>query len=165
MKQKGMTKQEALVVLAILLVIGTVSFFNFQKSEVLGHDIQRKNDLKHIRAMLDDYRKAIQSYPASKDEKILACGEEENLSVCEWGRDTLNKVGTLPEDPLAPPKHYKYLYLSDTRNFQLFAHLEQMSDDEYNEGVVKRNLDCGGVVCNFGISSGVSLDKDVSEVE
>lgn len=163
----GMTRTEFLVVLGILAVIVVASYFNLQKAEVLARDVQRKNDLKHVTAALTDYRKDYQTYPKSENGQILACGEDtDNLIACKWGQGSIGKyISPLPEDPLAPPRRFAYLYISNTRDFQLFAHLERMEDAEYNSAVALRNLNCGASICNFGIASSrdVPVDQDLGE--
>lgn len=171
----GMNKSEFLIIVAILLAIGTLSIFNFGQAERKGNNVQRKNDLKHIAAALADFQSDIGSYPVSIDNKIGACGEDlEDPKPCDWGKDAIFNpedptlppyINPLPEDPLAPPEQYSYLYLSDGAKFQLFAHLDGQ-DDEYNEAVEQRGLMCGPKVCNFGLGSGnLPSHKSFEEID
>ncbi len=163
-----MTKQETLFVGAVLLVTWTFAFFNFRGAEVKARDIQRKNDLKHIAAALNDYRGSVRGYPAAKDGKILACGDEFK-AVCLWGQNAvvdpqnMDKayIDPLPQDPKADGG-FDYTYLSNGRNFQIYASLERKSDNEYNEKVIERNLLCGKKICNFGVGSSNDLPLDQS---
>lgn len=159
MKKKGMTRNEFLVVVGILAAIILVALPNFSSSKVQARDVQRKNDLKHIRAALSDYFKDFSAYPRVKDGKILACGTSEKLEPCEWAIDTLRDlrdpaypsyINPLPRDP----QHERtYFYVSNTRNFQIFASLEETRDREYNKRVEERKLPCGKKICNFGVAS------------
>lgn len=166
--QSGMTKNEFLVVLAMLAAVVLISLPNFQTSRVQARDVQRKNDLKHIRAALENYFKDFNAYPRSRDGRILACGNENELRSCEWGEDLVRDIrdpvyppyiNPLPRDPLSPG--HSYIYISNTRNFQLFASLEDRDDDEYNKEVAERGLKCGDKVCNFGLTS--SRDISIKE--
>lgn len=162
-----MTKNEFVVVMGILLAIGLLAAFNFRSSIVKARDVQRKNDLKHVASALNDYFKDVGAYPESRDGKIMACnpvlredGLGYNFEPCEWGKDKI--VNPLPIDPLSA-QGFDYTYISDTRNFQLYAGLERTRDVEYNESIVRRDLRCGPAVCNFGVPSShkVELDKEL----
>ncbi|MBI2590667.1 MAG: hypothetical protein HYW33_02175 [Candidatus Blackburnbacteria bacterium] len=154
-----MTKNEFLAVFAILLVIILFALPNFSSSKVQARDVQRKNDLRHIRAALTDYFKDFSAYPRARDGKILACGAPEKLEPCEWEKDVLRDL----RDPIYPPyierlprdpQHERtYVYISNTRNFQLLASLEDSHDREYNKKVEDRNISCGTKICNFGVTS------------
>lgn len=152
-----MTRSEVLGIVIILAVIGVAGFFNLNNSVLLARDVQRKNDLKHIGAALTDYTNRAGGYPKSRDGKIASCGENRDFP-CRWGLDPLSASDSaimerLPNDP-SWQKGVSYLYHSDTRDFQLFAHLEREDDVEYNKNVVKGNLECGVNICNFGVGSG-----------
>ena len=158
------TRQEIKVVGIILLVIFLFFTINVQKAQILYRDVQRKNDLKHIASTLEDYLQDNSAYPPSKDGKIVACGDTLSPQPCNWGSDPLGQyTDRLSEDPLEYMDTYHYVYLSDTRNFQLLAHLETKSDDEYNKKVEQRNIACGKGICNFALANGktpVDVDLD-----
>lgn len=162
----GMTRNEFLVVLGILFSIILLALPNFSSSKVQARDVQRKNDLKHIRAALNDYFKDFSAYPRAKEGEILACGSPEKLEPCEWAVDTLRDlrdpfyppyIDPLPRDPL---HERTYTYISNTRNFQIFASLEDKADVEYNERVAKRGIRCGTKICNFGITSSGDINPE-----
>lgn len=160
----GMTKPETIFVAVTLFIIFAFSFVNLKKGEVLARDVQRKNDLKHIDAALNDYLKDNVGYPPSKDGKIMACGNPAGSQPCGWGQDGIGSyIQFLPRDP---SWDFDYVYLSDTRNFQLLAHLERKDDDEYNGKVEARKINCGKGVCNFAIADGKTpVDRDLSEIK
>lgn len=167
-----MTREEAMFIGVVLLITWTFALFNFRGAEIKARDIQRKNDLKHIAAALNDYRGSVRGYPLAGDGKILACGDVFE-STCLWGQNAIVDpqnpekayINPLPQDPSAGAGH-DYTYLSDSRNFQLYASLERRSDDEYNESIIKRGLLCGKKICNFGVGSSndLPLDRDLESL-
>ena len=73
----------------------------------------------------------------------------------------------LPQDPQANGG-ITYLYLSNTKRFQLYTYLEgKESEDGYSPGMVGRNLECGkNYICSFGKSFGETpLDKSIEKYE
>ena len=159
---KSRTKTEVLVVVFTLIAIWTLAFFNFRISQVKARDIQRKNDLKHVRAALHEYQKHNELYPLGENGKIVGCGVAETLQICEWGEGVIyNKlksppepiINPLPRDPQAGTFGRTYVYESDGKGFRLYAHLEQKNEIEYNRDVEKLGKLCGKEVCNFGITS------------
>ena len=182
----GMSLPEIKVVGAILFVIVAFSLWNFRLANIRARDIQRKNDLKHIKTALDNYAKEVGLLPVSRDNKILACdprvisqesspsgNQEIEFKPCDWGLDKIVNPYTeaafidgLPIDPLSSQGR-TYIYLSNGRNYQLLASLEQKNEAEYNKGVAQRNLLCGDKTCNFAVASSnnLPLDKSIEEIE
>jgi hypothetical protein len=160
-----MKKQELIFTFITLFIIGVFGYFNMQKAQVLARDIQRKNDLKHIAAALNNYLKDVGEYPPSLDGKLLACTKGQQLSPCDWGRDVLESTNSAylkptPVDPLA--EKYKYIYISNTHHFQLYASLERSDDVEINKDAIKRGLYCGDNICNFAVaSSDTPVDQEL----
>jgi hypothetical protein len=100
---------------------------------------------------------------------------ESGLRACEYGLDAFRDVTNdsypaymevIPTDPKAK-EGFAYLYISNTRRFQIYSYLEGESDEEeYNPNLVARNLDCGNKICSFGKSSGdTPLDISIEEYE
>lgn len=98
-----------------------------------------------------------------------------SLSACDYGKDSLKDLGdpsyvpyleTIPNDPESE-KNISYLYLSNGERFQLYAYLEgESAEIGYNQGIVKRNLNCGSQICNYGKSLGETpLEKSIEEYE
>src|SRR3989344_5930200 len=156
-----MSKNEITFLVVLIAIVWTYAAVNLLQSQILARDIQRKNDLKHIATALNDYLKEVGSYPSSRDGKLLSCFDSsKNLRSCEWGQDALESttsayIKPLPEDPLEHQGKNFYVYLSNTRNFQIFTYLERQDDDEFNKKVEERNISCGiNSICNFGVASG-----------
>ncbi|MDO8452914.1 MAG: hypothetical protein Q7S79_04145 [bacterium] len=137
------SKTEILVVAITLMVIVVFAGFNFRISQIKARDIQRKNDLKHIRAALNDYFKKYEYYPTELSDPTLT-----------------DFIHPLPRDP-KNGQGSEYLFSSNGKAFQLFASLEQKDEIEYNEKVAKKGLKCGTRICNVGLSS--SLDVKLLE--
>lgn len=158
-KLKDINSNELKFVVSVLALIGIFSYFNFQLSFVRARDVQRKNDLKHIASALASYVYDFGSYPESRDGAILACGTRDNLKPCQWGVDGIRDLtdpsyppylDRLPKDP---SEGRTYVYASDTRNFSLFASLEDKRDAEYNDKIALQGLRCGVFICNFRVGS------------
>lgn len=166
MKLKFFTKDEFRIVGVVLLFIGIISFFNYQISLARGRDLDRKNDLSYISKLLDKYKDENMSYPASQDGKIVACPTDDPLVLrpCEWGKDGLGEAKTLPQDP-RKSDGASYYYVSNRRNFQIYAALEREDQDEYESNIFVRKLPCGTKICNLGRSSDIPLDKSIEEYE
>lgn len=163
-----MKKSEITFVGIVLTIIFVATWFNLARAEILGRDMQRKGDLKNIASALSKLRQDGSNFPQAVDGKILACPPQENTRPCEWGQDPLESstsayLNPLPEDPLSP-KGVEYLYLSNGRDFQLFASLERRDDVEFKPKIDARGLRCGNKICNFGIASSndLKLEEDLS---
>lgn len=101
----------------------------------------------------------------------------EALTPCDWGGDSLSDLGLFGDELssylkviLQDPKRgegMSYLYLSNTRRFQLYSYLEGEEEEEgYNLGIVNRKLLCGNKICSFGKSfANTPLDKSIEEYE
>lgn len=167
MKLFGLTKQEIRFIVITLAILWSFAGINLLESQVLARDVQRKNDLKHIATALEVYRKNESGYPLEKDGKMFACFNSDNLMrVCNWGSDPLatttsSFINPLPEDPLEYKNEASYLYLANTRDYQLFSALEKKNDSEYNKNVYERKLPCGARICNFSVTSGVSPTQEL----
>ena len=158
-----MTKIEIRFIVAILVMVGLLSVYNFQSAYLRTRDVQRKNDLKYVAVALDNYFYDFGQYPESLDGMIVACGSGEALVPCVWGKDAFRDVSDLsyppyienfPRDPQEEKTGAKYVYLSDTRNFQLLSSLENRRDDEYNEEVASQKIACGDRICSYKVVSG-----------
>jgi type II secretory pathway pseudopilin PulG len=179
------SKKETLAVGLILLVIALVSIPNFAVSIQKARDAQRKNDLGNLKNGLASFQNDLGSYPiSSSDGKIMACDPVEKkdskgktfieYGPCEWGRDALADelepaypayVSIIPQDPKFE-EGASFLYISNGSRFQVYAHLELDSDDEYDHKIAARGLSCGNKTCNFGRASGdTPLDKSIEEYE
>jgi len=176
----GLKKNELISLTIIFSVLLIAIFVNLKISFRKARDAQRKGDVRSIYDALLAYHEDFGFYPLAIEGTIAACEPVEfdnfgspTFSTCRWGWDELRDVFdkeypkylTLPSDP-----HHtygtKYLYVSDTSHFQIYAALESDHEDEYNENIVARDLRCGEQICNFGRSDGrTPLDKSLEEYE
>ena len=183
---KFFTKSELKIVGSILFIIFVISFFNFRISIRRARDNQRKNDLGTLQSALDTYNQSMGTFPlSSPDGKIVACKGPEthfdeeirswiNVIECDWGKDKLESLSDLDStifmNPIPiDPKNLdgiSFLYLSNGKRYQLFAHLEGTDEAEYNRIIESRNLNCGNQICNYGRAySSTPLDKTIEEYE
>lgn len=188
-------KSELIAVIVILGLVITATTFNLKASIIRARDAQRRADLKSVANALESYFDSFGFFPPSSDGgKIVACKGEnfdsvtkeleersefnlgkylEGLAQCDWGTDSLTDLSEgktylqkLPQDPRAG-QGYSFLYLSNTKRFQLYAHLEGGGNEEgYSQDIVERGLNCGVRKCNFGLSYGSTpLDMSIEEYE
>jgi len=163
----GFSKKEILIVSLIFSVLGAAVYVNLSVSLRKGRDAQRKQDLWIISTALIAYQNNRSSFPPSFEGKIEACN-----GPCRWHQDGLVDpitgevyVGSLPADP-HHNKGARYYYISNGRYFQIYGALESAEENEYDEGIVARNIMCGTRVCNFGKGfMGTPLDKSIEEYE
>lgn len=170
------SKQETKYLFSIFCLLILIIFVNLRVSARKGRDNIRKNDATAIQGQLEKYLEKYKVFPESQDGKIVACFTDDtyfddkleryvNLRPCEWGQDGFEDLEKLPKDPYYD-KGRGYLYISNTRRFQLFVSLEGKSESEYTESVAKRGLNCGNAICNFGKSyGGVPLGVSLEEYE
>jgi hypothetical protein len=182
---KFFTKRELLGIALIFGFIFLISFSNFKISLRKARDFQRKNDLRTIYNGLSAYQKDWNVFPlSSSDGKIVACkgsdtykdeeGQVFNLYPCQWGKDALKDIfddnypayiSLLPWGP-RQDKKVGYLYLSNSKRFQIYTVLEGEDEAEVDPDIIKRNLNCGERICNAGLGYGATpLDKSLEEYE
>lgn len=186
---KFFTKQETVGIVVIFLILLVISIPNFALSIKRARDNTRKADLGSMVYALEEYQKDLLSFPLSDSSgSVIACikpGDKTetdsqgrlkvNLIPCEWGVDGLYDprdvsksepyIKTIPTDPESQ-KGPKYLYFSNGKRYQIYAALENPDDDQYDEGIVKRNLQCGNKICSTGRGySNTPLDKSLEEYE
>ena len=176
----GLTKAEFFTVSLILLVVFSVSAFNFRIAIRKTRDSQRKSDVRAITEALNKYKDELGFYPESAEGKIKACdGGKTDLGItvfkaCEWGRDSLSDLAdpsylpylkVIPSD-VHSDRGVSYYYLSNVERFQIYASLEGADEAEYDPKIVSRKLPCGIKICNFGLSSGATpLERSIEEYE
>lgn len=194
------SKQEIIVTSIILVLIVTVSLFNFRNSLMRARDVTRRDDLGAISNALGQFYEDFGYFPPGQDGKIKYCKADnfdkvlkdvqddevfdrnkffEGLRGCEWGEDSFDDlldddygpyIEKLPVDPKAS-EGLSYLYLSNGKRFQLYAHLEEGEDAQgYDTGIVDRQLLCGDKTCSFGKSFArtplnISIEQYEEELE
>lgn len=196
MINKLFSKEEYLVTGIILSLIILVTLYNFYFALMRARDSTRRDDVGAISNALNQFYEDFGYFPPSEDGKIKYCRGEnfdqivedlsdddvfdrtkffEGLRACEWGQDSFDDlldedyspyIEKLPIDPRSEAG-LEYLYISNTKRFQIYTHLEEESDAQgYDNGIVGRELDCGNATCNFGKSfAQTPLDISIDEYE
>ena len=193
---KPFTKTEAIIVSLLFLIVFGITSLGLKTSLRRSRDAGRKSDLGALSEALHAFYEDYGFFPPSDDGKIKMCkaenfdsvlarmkeekrfdlgGLETALIPCEWGSDALADIldeaglvylERIPIDP-RDGQGIKFLYLSNTRRFQIYAYLEgEVEEGGYDEKIVARNLPCGEKICSFGKSSGdTPLDKSFEKYE
>lgn len=192
---KPFSKEELRVTAIILICVAVVTLLNLRVALRRSRDAKRRSDLGAISNALHSFFDDYGFFPPSEDGKILVCKGDDfnfsavprtlafdrieffsNLRACTWGEDTLTDLGlfeeastyleNLPEDPRSEDG-VKYIYLSNTKRFQLYSTLEgESSEVGYDESILGRQLDCGGITCSYGKTyANTPLDRSIEEYE
>jgi type II secretory pathway pseudopilin PulG len=157
MKIFGFTKGEKIFLIVLLSILLSVMLYQFQISLRKSRDSQRKQDVRDIFDDIGKFEGQFGYLPHSADGKIIGCKPQLKgissiiFSPCEWG-DGEDYFGRLPKDPFSD-KGWSYLFVSDGRQFQVYASLEGKSEAEYDPKIEAEGLKCGTKICNFGLSS------------
>ena len=180
----------------ILLIVFGFTFKGLKDAQRRARDSGRRSDLGAISDALHGFYEDYGFFPPSEEGKVKMCkgegfdevisqmrqGQEMDfnkldsvLKICEWGEETFEDIiedsgkvylARIPVDP-RNGQGISYLYLSNTRRFQIYSYLEGGDREEgYNQGIVKRGLKCGSYICSFGKSFGETpLDKSIDDYE
>lgn len=145
-------------VVALLLAVFGVSFYQLQTSKMKTRDAQRKADTELVGRALQAYYADYRVYPAASESgTIVSCGSR-GMSVCVWGgermvdEDNVVYLEKMPEDPYAF-KGYRYVYEvdEDRKHFKLYSSLEYTSDEHYRSNLTTQ---CGtSVECNWVVEN------------
>lgn len=192
---KKFSRQESIVVTIIFLGVFLVTGYNLNIAVRRARDAQRRSDLSAITNALEKFNEEFGYYPPAEEGKIVMCKGENyeevidelsqikpfdrefffsGLRGCDWGWDSLSDPQDTEHEQYlksipADPKHNEgidYLYVSNTRRFQIFSFLEGKSTEiGYSEDIVSRGLLCGKEICSFGKEIDAPLDKSIEEHE
>lgn len=147
--KRGFTLIELLIAMAILAILSTIGFGNFQTARIKARDAKRKTDLAAVAKALEAYVNDHRTYPlADSNGLIIGCGAV--AAACSWGTSFTDGTSTymakLPEDVGG----YSYRYSSNGTTYTLYAYLENTEDASVtaNPGIT-----CGTKDCNYKITS------------
>ncbi len=139
----GFTLIELLISIAILGILSTIGFGNFQSARLKAADAKKKSDLTTIAKSLEAYVNDHRRYPSSTSNGQISC-----TPACPWGSaftdGTTVYAAKLPEPTTA------YIYQSSGTSYTLYTRLENSHDPAAAD---IPGSDCGGVVCNYKITS------------
>lgn len=144
--KKGFTLIELLIAMAILAILSTIGFGNFQTARIKARDAKRKADLTAVTKALEAYQNDHRTYPRGVNGQIMGCA---GASACSWGSSfsdgTSTYMATLPSDT------NQYVYeSSDGSSYTLYAYLENAEDSSLIENLSQT---CGSKPCNYKITS------------
>lgn len=157
---RGFTLVELLIVMAIMMILVTITVSQFQTAKKKASDVARKSDLNGVAKALQMYFTDYGIFPAANPAgKIMIGG-----AAIDWGSEfndgdyiymkvlpRENKIG-------APP----YCYKTDTykKKYALFTMLESTADKEC---LNPATYDCGDGIdsyCFTYVSPNTNLDAD-----
>jgi general secretion pathway protein G len=153
-KARGFTLIELLIVIGLLAVLAgaILAIFNpfgqIQKSQ----DAKRKNDLAQVQRALELYYQDNGRYPVSTASY--------QITGAAWGASWGSYMAKLPADPTASKRYVYYSPVASSgQSYFLYANLDRGTTDPQacSGGTDCPNVpaakQCGGVFCNFGLSS------------
>jgi prepilin-type N-terminal cleavage/methylation domain-containing protein len=153
-KKHGITIIELLIVLTILAILFLVVFFYFQTQLSKSRDARRKSDLDSIKIAFEEYHNDNNCYP-----------DPELLQVC-YSDSFSPYLSQVPCDPLSNTP-YIYVPLQENRcaGYRVYTSLEYQDDPIIASLGCNTPQGCGlGAAYNYGISSGVPVVADPSEL-
>ncbi len=144
--KRGFTLIELLISMAILGILATIGFGNFQSARLKAADAKKKSDLTTIAKSLEAYVNDHRSYPLSSNGKIVCAPPN---TVCDWGAPftdgTTIYAATLPSPTTA------YVYESSGDSYTLYTRLENENDPAVT--TFDPAVACGAVDCNYKLTS------------
>jgi prepilin-type N-terminal cleavage/methylation domain-containing protein len=149
MAKRGFTLIELLVAMAILAILATIGFGNFQSTRIKANDVKRKSDLATIAKSLEAYVNDHRAYPLSDSGKIV-CQDDD---ICDWGQPFTDGTSVYAAILPAPASgDSDYVYVSTGSSYSLYTRLENENDPDIDESIV---VSCAtsNVTCNYKVSS------------
>ena len=165
MKNKGFTLIELLIVVALIMILATVSLGAYNMATTRSKDTQRKNDLAQIVKAVESFANDVGRYPISDGSGNMLCYKKAltvvTNPVCIGGNltNTIDALFTtyivIPTDP---DRDYKYYYESDASGstYAIYAYLQNKDDRDLildvDGKVVSYDKSCGTDMCNYKIT-------------
>lgn len=143
--KRGFTLIELLISMAILGILATIGFGNFQSARLKAADAKKKSDLTTIAKSLEAYVNDHRRYPNSSNGQIVCVDPN---TTCAWGDPFTD--GTTIYAATLPTPTTAYVYVSDGSSYTLYTRLENLQDPAI---VILDDVDCGTAPCNYKITS------------
>lgn len=144
--KKGFTLIELLISMAILGILATIGFGNFQSTRIKAADAKKKSDLTTIAKSLEAYVNDHRSYPSSSNGKIVCISPN---TICDWGSAFTD--GNSIYAAKLPIPTTEYVYESSGNSYSLYTRLE--NDQDPSIITIIPTVACGQADCNYKISS------------
>lgn len=150
MKQSGFTKTETITMALIILGLGLMANYHFNLANAKARDYERKQQIKQIAGVLEDYKKDNGAFPPSTSQKeFTGCGDtycptENGKGIpCNWEQNStpnsltcgeyiyLDPIPRAPMNPAMPGKIARHHYVRiSPREMVLETCLELKKDIE-----------------------------------
>ncbi|MDD2487196.1 MAG: prepilin-type N-terminal cleavage/methylation domain-containing protein [Candidatus Gracilibacteria bacterium] len=124
--ESGFTLIELIVVIAVVSILTTVSFFSFQGSVVNSRDSARKTDMTNIKVALKSYKEKNGYVPDPSEMFSITNSGVSNIQAYQGKIDenvSLNTIKEIPKDPRGGVS-YPYSVTQNKLEFQIGMTLE-----------------------------------------
>lgn len=150
MTRFGFTLIELLVAMAILAILSTIGFANYQSTRIKAGDVKTKSDLSTIAKSLEAYVNDHSAYPLSDPNGKIKC--KDDGSICDWGTEFTDGTSTYAAKlPSADGGDVSYIYQSTGKSYSLYGKLLNTNDPSIDNSIV---VNCGtNIKCNYKITS------------
>ena len=150
--KRGFTLIELLIAMAILAILSTIGFGNFQTARIKARDAKRKTDLAAVAKALEAYVNDHRTYPlADTSGQIVGCGAV--AAACSWGSRFSDGTSTYMAALPADSGGYTYRYASNGTTYTLYAYLENTEDASVIPNPDQNILCAATKPCNYKITS------------
>ncbi|MCX6744746.1 MAG: type II secretion system protein [Candidatus Parcubacteria bacterium] len=132
-KQGGFSLVELLIVVAIIILLATISVIALNDQRAKARDARRISDIRQVRTALEFYHSDEDQYPVVDKSVVLGQKGSEKLCAKAVGaivsletpcsQDT-TYMATIPKDPLADRQ---YLYQGNVKDYEIIFNTEKPS--------------------------------------
>lgn len=136
--KKGFTIFELVIVIMVMMVLGFITYTQFEEARAKARDVSRKSDLNEV-------SKAIQKYYADYGHLPQNGNDDDPDLNSLWGKQFKDSTGyvyleKMPEEKYLAEKPYCYEPSPESNYFRLFAEFENDKDPDCKEN----HYTCGG---------------------